>query len=124
LEESTGRFHLKPREGRDHVPGPRGEAFVELLRHGSMSVEYFTPTGVDTQEPHEQDELYVVVSGHGEFVNGPVRHRFATGDVMFVPAGVEHRFESARDGAARVYGRTPRPAASCILRAAIRREAG
>ena len=31
------------------------------------------------------------------FVNGPDRDRFAPGDVLFVPAGVEHRFEEFTD---------------------------
>jgi quercetin dioxygenase-like cupin family protein len=33
----------------------------------------------------------------GWFVNGGVRHRFAPGDFLFVPAGVEHRFEEFSD---------------------------
>jgi mannose-6-phosphate isomerase-like protein (cupin superfamily) len=30
-------------------------------------------------------------------VNGPDRHRFEPGDVLFVPAGVAHRFEEFSD---------------------------
>ena len=49
------------------------------------------------ERPHTRDELYVVVSGNGEFVNGPGRHPFGPGDVLFVAAGVEHRFEDFTD---------------------------
>ena len=77
--------------------GPGEERFVKVLEHGSMEVELYAPRGVDGQTPHSRDELYVVVSGTGEFVNGPDRHPFRPGDVLFVPAGVEHRFEDFSD---------------------------
>jgi mannose-6-phosphate isomerase-like protein (cupin superfamily) len=67
--------------------------FAMLLQRGSMSVELYAPQGRDAQTPHRQDELYVVISGSGAFVNGDARHPFGPGDVLFVPAGVEHRFE-------------------------------
>lgn len=75
------------------LPAPGGERFARVLGHGSMEVEVYAPRGVDPQTPHTRDELYVVVEGAGEFVNGEARHPFGPGDVLFVPAGVEHRFE-------------------------------
>jgi mannose-6-phosphate isomerase-like protein (cupin superfamily) len=39
----------------------------------------------------------VVVIGSGQFANGPMRHPFGPGDVLFVPAGVKHHFESFTD---------------------------
>ena len=66
--------------------------FLELFRHGTMSLEIYAPVGHDPQQPHEQDEIYVVISGQGIFQNGPVQHPFQAGDFLFVPAGVEHRF--------------------------------
>ena len=79
------------------LEGAVGERFIKVLGHGSMEVELYAPRGVDGQTPHSRDELYVVVSGIGEFVNGPERHPFGPGDVLFVPAGVEHRFEAFTD---------------------------
>jgi mannose-6-phosphate isomerase-like protein (cupin superfamily) len=38
-----------------------------------------------------------VVAGSGEFVNGGVRTKFQAGDILFVPATVEHRFENFTD---------------------------
>ncbi|MEZ5657148.1 MAG: cupin domain-containing protein [Burkholderiaceae bacterium] len=67
--------------------------FTEVFRHGSLLVEIYRPEGVDLQTPHARDELYVVISGSGFFVNGQRRHPFEPGEVLFVPAGVEHRFE-------------------------------
>lgn len=71
--------------------------FVTLFQRGTLSLELYAPQGDDRQTPHVQDELYVVVSGHGEFINGDERHLFQAGDVLFVPAGVEHRFVNFSD---------------------------
>jgi mannose-6-phosphate isomerase-like protein (cupin superfamily) len=80
---------------------PTGERFVTALAHGTMSVEVYAPQGSDPQTPHEQDELYFIHSGSGEFVLDGERHAFAPGTVFFVPARVEHRFASfSRDFAA------------------------
>jgi len=59
-----------------------------------MSVEIYRPVNTDTQTPHLQDELYVIISGSGEFFNNGERSAIRQGDVLFVPAGVEHRFEN------------------------------
>jgi mannose-6-phosphate isomerase-like protein (cupin superfamily) len=70
-----------------------GRPFVTLFRHGSLEVEIYKPDGVDRQQPHTRDEVYVVVSGSGYFVNGEIRQPFEAGEVLFAPAGVVHRFE-------------------------------
>ena len=66
--------------------------FVTLLKHGSMSVEYYQPDQIDHQSPHEQDELYVIISGTGEFELEGKTTTFQAQDVLFVPAGKQHRF--------------------------------
>ena len=74
-----------------------GQLFAKIMEHGSMSVEIYRPVKVDTQNPHQQDELYVIISGSGEFLNDGKRSYFNLGDVLFVPAGIEHRFENFTD---------------------------
>ncbi len=93
----AGRRRATVAEAMGRLPGPGGERFAEVLGHGSMEVEIYAPRGTDPQTPHTRDELYVVVSGSGTFVNGPERHPFGPGDVLFVPASVEHRFEDFTD---------------------------
>lgn len=68
-----------------------------LLKHGTLELGYYTPTGSDPQEPHDQDEVYIVQSGTGYFVHGENREPFEPGDALFVPAGDQHRFEEFSD---------------------------
>jgi mannose-6-phosphate isomerase-like protein (cupin superfamily) len=89
--------HLTVPEGVARLPGPQGERYVELFRHGTLSVELYAPRGGDPQSPHTRDEVYVVARGRGQFRNGQARHPFGPGDVLFVPAGVVHRFEDFSD---------------------------
>ena len=84
-------------QGLSRLPGPDGERFVELFSHGSLSVELYAPRDRDPQSPHTRDEVYVVAAGSGQFRNGDRRHPFGAGDVLFVPAGVAHRFEDFSD---------------------------
>ena len=79
------------------LPIAEGQRSAEVLSHGTMQVKYYKPRGTDEQIPHTRDELYVVARGSGTFVNGVDRHPFSVGDVLFVPAGVEHRFEDFTD---------------------------
>ncbi|MCI0700095.1 MAG: cupin domain-containing protein [Planctomycetia bacterium] len=67
--------------------------FVTLFRYGTLEVEIYKPVDEDPQKPHSRDEVYVVISGTGVFLNGEIRRPFEPGEVLFVPAGVEHRFE-------------------------------
>ena len=90
------RRHATPAEARA-LPLPAGNLAAPVLAHGSMIVEHYAPRGVDTQRPHTRDELYIVIAGTGSFIDGDDRHPFAPGDVIFVPAGVVHRFEDFSD---------------------------
>jgi mannose-6-phosphate isomerase-like protein (cupin superfamily) len=66
--------------------------FIELFKHGSLSVEVYKPIKIDHQKPHTKDEVYVIIDGQGDFFCGGDTTPFTKGDFLFVPAGVEHRF--------------------------------
>ena len=74
-----------------------GAPYAELISRGTLRVGLYAPRGTDTQQPHDQDEVYVVMSGRGTFRNGSTSHPFQPGDVLFVPAGVRHVFENFSD---------------------------
>ena len=71
-----------------------GQASVSLFQHGDANVLLFVPTDQDTQQAHKRDEIYLVQAGQGIFKRGGETVRFDAGDVLFVPAGVPHRFAS------------------------------
>lgn len=79
------------------APIPAGARSAPVMRHGTMTTRLYVPRDEDKQTPHEQDEIYVVARGSGWFVNGAARHRFGANDMLFVPAGVVHRFEDFSD---------------------------
>jgi mannose-6-phosphate isomerase-like protein (cupin superfamily) len=95
--DSTDRsrvIHLA--EAQAGVPGPDGEHAVSLLRRGTLNVLFslgrFAPLPRPT-DPHAQDEVYVILRGRGVFFHDGKRDRFEAGDLLFVAAGTEHRFE-------------------------------
>jgi mannose-6-phosphate isomerase-like protein (cupin superfamily) len=90
---SFHRFHGAFNEWVARLPTTEGKPFITAFEHGTLSVELYAPRDVDTQQPHTRDEVYMIVRGEGYFVNGPDRHPFAPGDILFVPAGAGHRFE-------------------------------
>ena len=89
-------FHGRFPEWSNQLPTAEGGRYV-AHEHGTLSVGLFAPRGADDQGPHRRDEVYVVVRGEGWFVCGQSRRRFGPGDLLFVPAGVEHRFEEFTD---------------------------
>jgi mannose-6-phosphate isomerase-like protein (cupin superfamily) len=71
-----------------------GRAYLEFLRSDSLSVGlYVLRVGdVDRQQPHREDEIYVVMSGRSRFTAGEDTRQVTAGDTIFVAAGVPHRF--------------------------------
>ena len=47
---------------------------------------------VDRQQPHTEDEVYVVLDGRARFTAGDETGDVGPGDTMFVAADVPHRF--------------------------------
>ena len=68
------------------------ELYKVLFNHGTLEVGIFKPEIKDNQDPHPRDEIYIVTSGSGLFIKGNEKQPVEVGEVLFVPAGVEHRF--------------------------------
>ena len=78
----------------DALPLPVGRLSKQVLNTSSLEVRWYRPPNPDPQAPHDRDEVYVVVSGQGEFVRASTRVSFSAGDLLFVARGEEHRFEN------------------------------
>jgi mannose-6-phosphate isomerase-like protein (cupin superfamily) len=73
-----------------------GKLYLEFLRVPALSAGvYVLPAGQpDPQQPHSEDEVYYVVSGRGMIRVAEEDRRVQAGSVIYVAAGVEHRFHS------------------------------
>ncbi|WP_055479595.1 cupin domain-containing protein [Sphaerimonospora mesophila] len=71
-----------------------GATYREHLRVPFLSLgTYSIPAGGrDPQNPHTEDEVYVVLGGHGRLWTPQGSVEVECGSVVFVPAGEEHRF--------------------------------
>ncbi len=71
-----------------------GKRYLEFLRIPAMSAGLYTLAAgaADPQKPHQEDEMYVVVSGRARMRVGAEDEAVAAGSVIFVEAGVGHRF--------------------------------
>ena len=70
------------------------EAYREFLRVPEMSLGLFAaaPGHVDTQQPHHEDEVYLVVAGRAVLEISGARTAVAAGSIAYLPAGAPHRF--------------------------------
>lgn len=73
-----------------------GKNYVEFLRAPALSVGlYALPAGgVDPQQPHTEDEVYYIINGKGSIFVADENREVKPGSIIFVAAGVEHRFHS------------------------------
>lgn len=76
-----------------------GRAYLEFLRVSDLSAGlYVLPTGgVDSQQPHTEDELYYVVSGRARITVGDEVRPVVAGSTVFVAATVQHRFHDIEE---------------------------
>jgi mannose-6-phosphate isomerase-like protein (cupin superfamily) len=73
-----------------------GKLYLEFLRKPSMSTGIYALAagGVDPQQPHREDELYVILEGAGQIRVGDANRHVGPGSIVFVEAGAEHRFHT------------------------------
>lgn len=93
---SMSKYVVTAREAIDAVKAS-SMPFVELMKFGQLTVEYYAPVGTDLQNPHVQDELYLIARGHALLQRVDERIKVSAGDLVHVPAMMEHRFVEFSD---------------------------
>jgi mannose-6-phosphate isomerase-like protein (cupin superfamily) len=78
----------------DALPLQPGRFSAQALNSPGLEARWYRPPNPDTQQPHDRDEVYVVVAGQGEFVRAQARVSFSPGDLLFAAKGEAHRFEN------------------------------
>jgi mannose-6-phosphate isomerase-like protein (cupin superfamily) len=71
-----------------------GDPYLEFLTVPDLSAGlYVLEAGaVDRQQPHTEDEVYVIIAGRSRFTAGDETRDVGPGDTLFVAATVPHRF--------------------------------
>jgi mannose-6-phosphate isomerase-like protein (cupin superfamily) len=84
-------FDISDLIARQRTPEHTYEEFfrAETL---SLGLAIWPAGSIDDQEPHTEDEVYYVVSGRGWIRVGDEDRVVGPGAIVFVAAGVEHRF--------------------------------
>ena len=91
------KSHLTIEEAISKIKNEKGAVVTELMRRGTMQVEFYAPKKTDPQQPNNKDEIYVIASGHTTLYREGQRIMYFTGDVLFIAAGIDHRFENFSD---------------------------
>jgi mannose-6-phosphate isomerase-like protein (cupin superfamily) len=76
-----------------------GKRYHEFVHEAGLSAGLYALArgSEDAQKPHTEDEVYVVMRGRARFRAEGEDAAVAPGDVLFVKAGVEHRFHDVSE---------------------------
>lgn len=85
------RFHVRSVQAR-LAAGTGGYEVIHESAGVEVGVYVLIAPEPDRQEPHEDDEIYVVLEGRGVLNVEGEEFPLTEGDAIFVPAGALHQF--------------------------------
>jgi mannose-6-phosphate isomerase-like protein (cupin superfamily) len=94
-EPSVEAFDVPALEAaRDELQDRTGELYLEFLRRDSLSCGLYVlePGAEDPQQPHQEDEVYLVLGGRARLTAAGHDRPVGPGSVVFVARTVPHRF--------------------------------
>ncbi|MCI0487014.1 MAG: cupin domain-containing protein [Blastocatellia bacterium] len=73
--------------------------YLQFLKVPTLSAGlYVLPAGAEDRQPvHDEDEIYYIVSGRATIKVGDEDRAVQPGSIVFVKAGIEHRFHSIKE---------------------------
>jgi mannose-6-phosphate isomerase-like protein (cupin superfamily) len=76
-----------------------GDTYHQFLKKNSMTMGLYhlKISAKDDQTPHKYDEVYYIWSGKADFVAGAERSDVGKGSLIYVKAGIEHRFVDIKE---------------------------
>jgi mannose-6-phosphate isomerase-like protein (cupin superfamily) len=89
LEELIGRLDTSDHDYAEFFRAETGTL--------SMTIAFWPAGGVDTQMPHDEDEVYYVGAGRAKIHVAGEDRPVKPGSVIYVEAGVDHRFHSIEE---------------------------
>ncbi len=84
-------FRLSDLEDRREI---EGNLYLQFLSKEKLSVGVYKlkAGAIDPQNPHKEDEVYYVVQGRAKIRVGTERKEVSPGSIIYVGAGVNHKF--------------------------------
>jgi mannose-6-phosphate isomerase-like protein (cupin superfamily) len=84
---------------RSELQDRTGELYLEFLRRDSLSCGLYVlePGADDPQQPHQEDEVYVVLAGRARLTVAGQDQPVGPGSVVFVARTVAHRFSDVTE---------------------------
>jgi mannose-6-phosphate isomerase-like protein (cupin superfamily) len=79
------------------LSGPVGYAEFLNSTHLRCGIYQLGAGAEDPQSPHDEDEIYYVIAGRGKRVTDNGILSAGAGEVLYIGAGVRHRFESIEE---------------------------
>ena len=90
--QNSDGFHYNFKDVFDAIQIGDQKRFKTVLDKNNLTIHLYKPIREDEQLPHPKDEFYMIVSGNGKYVINNDTVNVATGDLVFAPKYLEHRF--------------------------------
>ncbi|HJT85819.1 MAG TPA: cupin domain-containing protein [Nitrososphaeraceae archaeon] len=77
----------------------KSKYFMDILNTHTMEVGIIklSKNQKDSQQPHESDEIYYVISGNGKIVINKNEYDVKPGNIIYIPKNTSHHFQTINE---------------------------